>query len=528
MPPSDAGRRGETACDGPRSDEAGRDKNGRGGFRSDEAGRDQDGHDGTGTRLAGLLAGSAVGVYLLVVVGATTALLDGAGSCATWPACNGAWLPDIGDVGMVVAWSHRVGTVLVGLLLLATAWVAFRNSSPRRVRAALGVALLSYPVQIAVGALTVVGATTTALAAVHLVVAVAIFTAIVLALLWSLEAVTPSEPVGDADPSTASGTGPPPETPLGPGGPAGTASEVDASNRASVTSGQAPSLRDRAVGYVLLTKPKLWWLLCLVAVAAMALAAGPALDVGTVVPTVAGGVFAIGASGTFNHVLERDVDRRMSRTDERPLVEGHVPVRHALAFGFVLAGASVAVFLAFVNVLAAALGVMAILFYSVGYTLVLKPNTSQNVVIGGAVGAFPALIGWAAVENTVGVPALVLGGVIFLWTPAHFYNLALAYREDYANAGIPMLPVVRGAVVTRRHILAYLGATMVGAVLLGTTATLGWAFALTATVAGGVFLWAVVHLHRERTEAAAFRAFHASNGYLASLLLVVIVDALVV
>jgi protoheme IX farnesyltransferase len=183
---------------------------------------------------------------------------------------------------------------------------------------------------------------------------------------------------------------------------------------------------------------------------------------------------------------------------------------------------------AFVNVLAAALGLLAVCFYSVIYTLVLKPHTDQNVAVGGAVGALPALIGWAAVENSVGVPALVLGAVIVLWTPAHFYNLALVYRDDYARADIPMLPVVRGAATTRRHVVYYLGATMLGAVLLGVGTPLGWLYALTVTVFGAVFIWAVVRQYGERTDASAMRAFHASNAYLGTLLVAILVDAMVV
>ena len=181
-----------------------------------------------------------------------------------------------------------------------------------------------------------------------------------------------------------------------------------------------------------------------------------------------------------------------------------------------------------VNVLAAALGLAAILFYSVVYTLVLKPNTVQNTVIGGAAGALPALIGWAAVTGKVGLPGLALAGIIFLWTPAHFYNLALAYKDDYARGGFPMLPVVRGETVTRKHILLYLAATLLAASALAALTDLGWLYAGTTVLFGGVFLRAVVRLHRERTESAAFRAFHASNAYLGALLLAVVVDALAV
>jgi protoheme IX farnesyltransferase len=217
----------------------------------------------------------------------------------------------------------------------------------------------------------------------------------------------------------------------------------------------------------------------------------------------------------------------MSRTNDRPTVTHQVPVRNAVVFGLALAVASLAVFAA-VNLLAAALGLVAILFYSVIYTLVLKPNTVQNTVIGGAAGALPALIGSAAVTGRIELSGVVLAAVIFLWTPAHFYNLALAYKEDYARGGFPMMPVVRGEAETRKHILYYLSATLLAAVALSAVTDLGWLYAATTSVFGAVFLWAVLRLHHERTESAAFRAFHASNAYLGAVLIAVVVDALAV
>jgi protoheme IX farnesyltransferase len=274
-------------------------------------------------------------------------------------------------------------------------------------------------------------------------------------------------------------------------------------------------------------KPRLMWLLCLVAGAGMALAAaaGFALSVETVALTLGGGVLAIGSSGTFNHVLERDVDKEMDRTSDRPVVTHEIPVRNAVVFGLALAAASLVAFWQ-VNLLAAVLGLTAILFYSVVYTLLLKPNTVQNTVIGGAAGALPALIGWAAVTGDIGLPGLALATVVFVWTPAHFYNLALAYKDDYEAGGFPMMPVVRGEATTRKHILLWLAATLLTATALAAMTDLGWLYAATTTTLGAVFLWAVIRLHRERTEQAAFRAFHASNAYLGALLLAIVVDAL--
>ncbi|MFB6354868.1 MAG: heme o synthase [Halobacteriales archaeon] len=465
-------------------------------------------------RLAQLLVASTVGVYLLIALGVTTALTDAVAACPTWPACAAGPLAALDDFGLAVTLLHRATALLVGFGLLATVAIAWRRRASRRVRAAVGVAAVLYPVQVGVGAITAVSGAPTAVSSLHLVTAMALFSALLVAMLWQLEVAvgsTPDQPAaGDAPPSSI----PPAHEP---------ATETGRSSE-----GLLVRARETAAAYVVLTKPKLWWLLTLVALAAMALAAGPALDLGVAVATVVGGVLAIAASGTFNNVLERDRDRRMARTSGRPLVRERIPTRRAVAFGLVLAAGSVAVFLAFVNALAAALGLLAILFYSVVYTLLLKPHTDQNTVLGGAAGVFPALIGWAAVEETVGMPALVLGAVVFLWTPAHFYNLALVYRDDYARAGFPMLPVVRGAATARRHVTLYLGGTMLAAVALAATTRLDWLYAATAVVVGAVFLWAVVRQHAERTDRAAGRAFVASNVYLGLLLVAVLVDALAV
>jgi protoheme IX farnesyltransferase len=465
---------------------------------------------GDHARFSGLLAATTMGVYLLVIAGASTAVTDAAGACTTWPACNGQWIVGLDDPALLLAWGHRVAALLVGVAVLATAVVAWLGDADRRVRAAVALPLVLYPVQIGLGALAAGPGTSLALSAIHLAVGVSIFAGFVLALAWTLEPEELDEPE-DVDLERPEGI-PDDEVDPGPADPPGSALE---------------RVVRRAKAYLALTKPRLMWLLCLVAAAAMALAAGPDLDPRTVAATLAGGVLAIGASGTFNHVLERDVDRHMNRTSDRPLATDEVGVRRATAFGFLLAAASLAVF-STVNLLAAGLGLTAILFYSVVYTLLLKPNTVENTVIGGAAGALPALIGWAAVTGTIGLPGLLLATVIFLWTPAHFYNLALAYRDDYERGGFPMLPVVRGEAVTRKHILWYLGATLASAVLLGATTDLGAVYAGASVLLGSVFLWAVVRLHRERTTDAAFRAFHASNAYLGAILLAVVVDALAV
>lgn len=462
-------------------------------------------------RFTNLLAVVSVATYVLIVVGATVSVRDLA-ACGTWPTCNGALFVAPGDEAFV-AWAHRLAALVTGILLLGTAATSFAVELPRRVRFAVGGALALYPAQVAMGGvIAVVGENV--LPGTHLAAAMVIFSLLLAALTWTLETTTDSGKVAGSSSSPSSSSNEQPAT--------ATETATDSEPQA-----EPPSSAFRA--YVSMTKPRLMWLLCLVAVAGMglAVAAGGTVTLTTATATLAGGCLAIGASGTFNNVIERDRDRRMARTADRPMPNDTVPVRNAVAFGSGLAAVSAAVMVAFVNVLAAALTMLAIVFYTVVYTVVLKPNTDQNVVIGGAVGALPALIGWAAVTGGVGVPALVLGGVIFLWTPAHFYNLALVYKDDYESADIPMLPVVRGDETTLRHINLYLGATLLSVSVLAYVASVGWLFAAVTVAAAAVFLHFVVRLHRERTRAAALRAFHSSNAFLGSVMLVLAVETLV-
>ncbi len=446
-------------------------------------------------RFTSLLAVTAVATYVLIIVGATVSVRDLATACGTWPTCDGAFVVAPWDEAFV-AWGHRLAALLTGILLVSSVVASFVADVSRRVRLTVAAALVLYPAQVAIGGLTVLLGQSF-LPGVHLGVAMVIFTLLLVALTWALEDGTPDDTVGDDEPSAE---------PKDAGSP-------DSTIRA----------------YLTMTKPRLMWLLCLVAVAGMALAvaAGGTVSLSAAVATLAGGCLAIGASGTFNNVIERDRDRRMARTADRPLPNDSVPVRNALVFGAALVVASAAVMVAFVNLLAAALTMLAIVFYSLVYTVVLKPHTDQNVVIGGAVGALPALIGWSAVTGGVGVPALVLGVVIFLWTPAHFYNLALVYKDDYARADIPMLPVVRGDETTLRHINAYFGATLLSVTLLAYVSPLGWLFAAVTVVVGAVFLYYVVDLHRRRTRAAALRAFHSSNAFLGAVMVVIAVETVI-
>lgn len=457
-------------------------------------------------RTTTLIVASSIGTYLLILTGVSNALANTASACSGWPLCNGPWFEST-ETALVIG--HRIAAVIVGLLLLWTAYTVLTQSPSSKVRLGLSAALLLYPFEVIIGARAAVSGPTTAISTVHLVLALTIFSALMAALVWQLAAHDRERAIQTTDQN--------PEP--SPQQVAPKAESTEPTNPGRLTLGRA---------YLRLTKPYLWWLLSLVALASMGLAAQGIPPLGTTLGTIAGGILAIGASGTFNNVLERDRDRLMARTSDRPLVTDIVPPRRAVVFGFLLLGASMAVFLTFVNVLAAGLGLLAVLFYSVVYTMILKPNTDQNTVIGGAVGALPALIGWAAITDTIGVPAIVLGTVVFLWTPAHFYNLALIYKADYARAGFPMLPVVRGEQTTRRHIAAFLGATMLAAVLLGTASTLGPVYAAVAVLFGALFLVAAVRLHHIQTDVAAKQTFIAANAYLGAVLFAVVLDTMVV
>ncbi|MFB6197726.1 MAG: heme o synthase, partial [Halobacteriaceae archaeon] len=417
-------------------------------------------------RFTGTLIVLAVGVYALVLLGATSAVNDAALACQSWPTCTGGPLD---SPSLAIVWGHRLTAAFVGVVVLIATAMAWHREESSGIRYAIGAALLAYPVQVWLGAISVKPGTTALLSGLHLGIGIGIFSAIIASLAWALwdRTATKSE-ANDDEFSRRDGVSTLPEGPIG-----------------------------TALAYFKLMKPRLMWLLCLVASASMALAGGPALTVDTVLLTLVGGVLAIGASGTFNHVFERDVDRKMARTQDRPVVQDRIPASRAIGWGLFLLIASLVVFLQ-VNVLAAALGLAAILYYSVVYTLLLKPNTVQNTVIGGVAGALPALIGSAAVTGTIGAPGLLLAMVIFCWTPAHFYNLALAYREDYARGNFPMLPVVKGTAITRKHVVYYLGATLITTIILAWVTTLGFLFTFVAIAFGTIFLVAAVRLHDER------------------------------
>src|SRR2546423_4115784 len=255
-------------------------------------------------------------------------------------------------------------------------------------------------------------------------------------------------------------------------------------------------------------------LLLVTAVPPMVLAQHGIPSLGLVLAVVVGGALAAGGANTINCWIERDRDQLMRRTHERPLPQGEIVPSHALTFGIVLNIVAFVLLATAANLLAASLTLAATLFYVFVYTLWLKPRTTQNIVIGGAAGAVPALVGWAAVRNDLAWPAWLLFAVVFFWTPAHFWALAMKYRDDYEAAGIPMLPVVRGVHVTTRQIAAYAMVTVAVTFALTLTGDVGRFYAAAALVLGTLFVTPALTLMSDPTPQRAIRFFAWSNVYL--------------
>jgi protoheme IX farnesyltransferase len=260
----------------------------------------------------------------------------------------------------------------------------------------------------------------------------------------------------------------------------------------------------------------------------MILAAGELPSLWLILCVLTGGALSAGGANTINCWIERDRDHLMRRTAHRPLPQGNVDPVGALVFGLVLETLAFVLLWSTVNLLSAALAVSAMLFYVFVYTIWLKPRSPQNIVIGGAAGAVPALVGWAAVTGGLAAPAWVLFAIVFFWTPPHFWALSLRYFDDYKNAGFPMLPVVKGIPAAVRQIVAYTVIVVATSFLLPvTTDAVGAIYVACAAVLGLLFLVQAIRLARDATPQRAIKMFAFSNTYLALLFAAVAVDVLI-
>ncbi len=291
----------------------------------------------------------------------------------------------------------------------------------------------------------------------------------------------------------------------------------------SATSTKA-SVKAFVGAYINLIKPHVTVLLLGTTLAAMAVAAHGMPAFGVTLATMIGGAMAAGSANSINCYWDRDIDRLMSRTRTRSLPAGRVSDTHALAYGLSLGVASFAVFAIFVNFLSALLALSAILFYVVIYTMWLKRSTPQNIVIGGAAGAVPVLIGWTAVTNSLSLTPVLMFLIIFLWTPPHFWAVSLVLKKDYERAGVPMLPVVKGERETYKQIILYTLVLIASTVALFATHAMGYIYLVTALLLGAAFLVYAVRLAYTRTLKSARAVFWISNNYLALLFAVMVID----
>ena len=279
--------------------------------------------------------------------------------------------------------------------------------------------------------------------------------------------------------------------------------------------------------YVALTKPRIIELLLVTTVPAMVVAAGAWPSTWLVIATLIGGTLSAGGANAINCYIDRDIDQVMPRTKRRPLPMHHIAPRDALVYGCALGAIGAAWLWVTVNPLAATLSTAALLFYVFVYTLGMKRSTPQNIVIGGAAGAMPVLVGWAAITNSVELPALVLFGIVFYWTPPHFWALAMRYEKEYAAAHVPMMPVVYGKAETTRHILLYSFMQLAMCLAFFSVAKMGPIYLGAAVVLNAIFIAWAVRLYKDPTPKRAWGLFRYSIYFLGLLFGAMAVDALV-
>ena len=284
--------------------------------------------------------------------------------------------------------------------------------------------------------------------------------------------------------------------------------------------------RTRIAAYVALTKPRIIELLLVTTLPAMILAERGLPPWSLVAWTLLGGTLAAGGANAINCYVDRDIDQVMRRTRKRPLPMHKVPPRHALVFGALLGAASFSLLWAMVNLASAALAAGALLFYVFVYTIGMKRTTPQNIVIGGAAGAVPVLVGWAAVTGTVELEAMVMFGIVFYWTPPHFWALAMRYEQDYAAAKVPMMPVVYGRRETAKHMLLYSFLLLAMCLALFSVARLGLVYLAASLLLNGIFIAKAWGLFRSPDTKKAWSLFRFSIYYLALMFAAVALDVL--
>ncbi len=457
-----------------------------------------------------LALGTLVWTYIALFTGAAVVGSDADLACAAWPQCQANQILPV-TPNEWTNFGHRLAVGLSDVLLLGLAIVIWRSpAKDKRVMRAVHFLGALYITQVFLGAFTIWLGAPSYMKGAHLAVAALTWAALVVlcTLLW----LSPVKKQTDE----------------------GTGSDKPLKQEKQSKLGWVPEpVRD----YVSLMRLRVIPLLLVPTVAAMLIAAAQSPVQGDrsllelILWTVIGGTLATGGAHTINQFLERDIDARMRRTKRRVLVTGQIAPPNALAFGLILTVVAVVMMWFLVNPIAAMLSLSGNLFYVVVYTMWLKRTTVQNIVIGGAAGAVPPLVGWAAVTGQVGLPAILFFAIIFFWTPAHFWALALVRREDYEAAGVPMLPAVKGEVVTQRNILYYAVLLLIVSVFPFMIHALSWIYLVAALGLGWVLVSKSFTLLRKGGQSGmqlrAMKLFKFSNTYLALLYLVMVVDRLI-
>ncbi len=458
-------------------------------------------HPAQTAKFARLAVTNALLVYGLMLSGSYVVGTGASLACTGWPLCSApAWAVQyhLADINVF----HRLAATFVGLVLIWTFISAWRRRrvAPAQARVALAAAIL-FVAQSVVGGLIVLLNKPGFVAGLHLALATAVWGCLVVlaALAANQLRAAPKEQEFDVLEEAKSAAA---KKELGP-------------------------VRQTISNYVDLMKPHVTVLLLGTTAAAMAIANRGFPALGLLVATLVGGAMAAGSANCINCYIDRDIDQIMGRTQRRSLPSGKVQPTQALIFGIILGVGAFVILVAFVNLLSAALACSAILFYVFVYTMGLKRTSAQNIVIGGAAGAVPVLVGWAAVTNNLSLPAIWLFAIIFYWTPPHFWALSLLIQKDYEKARIPMLPVVMGERETRKQILLYSLLLLAVTLVLFGMGAMGYIYLLSAVVLGGIMVYMAVRLLREKTKSWAKTLFWYSNCYLAMIFAAMVIDRVI-
>jgi protoheme IX farnesyltransferase len=440
---------------------------------------------------------NALLVYGLMLSGSYVVGSGATLACPGWPLCGTApqWAVQyhLSDINSF----HRLVATFVGLVLIWTLISAWRrrNVAPGQAWVAL-VAGILFMVQAVVGGLVVLLMRPDFVAGLHLALATAVWGSLVLLAVLAARQLRAA--------------------------PQGAELEELAEEKKEVG-----PVRQTISSYVDLMKPHVTVLLLGTTVAAMAIAYQGMPPLGLVLATLLGGAMAAGSANCINCYIDRDIDQIMGRTQRRSLPSGRVQPTQALIFGIALGIGSFIILTLFVNLLSALLACSAILFYIFVYTMWLKRSSAQNIVIGGAAGAVPVLVGWAAVTHTLTLPAIWLFAIIFYWTPPHFWALSLLIQKDYEKASIPMLPVVMGERETRKQILLYSLLLLAVTMILFAMHAMGYFYLLVALVLGGILIYMAIRLIRDQSKKWARTLFWYSNCYLALIFAAMVIDRVV-